>query len=65
MQMGCVDDVGLDHQVFINELGRISVVGMYATDSGCREIDLIWLFCRKKGVAPQLGWLGRVQHEFG
>ena len=59
MQMGCVDDIGLDHQVFINELGRISIVGMYTADSGGSEINLIWLFCREKGVDRSLA--GKVE----
>jgi hypothetical protein len=35
-----VDDVGLHHQVVVDEVGRIGVVGMNATDLGCGQVDL-------------------------
>lgn len=41
---GGVDDVGLDHQIFVDKLRRVGVVGMDAADSGRGEIDLVGLF---------------------
>ncbi len=38
---GGVDDVGLDHQVFVDELGGIGVVGVDAADLGRREVNLV------------------------
>ena len=34
MLMGGVDQVGLDHQVLVDEVGRIGIVGVDATDPG-------------------------------
>jgi hypothetical protein len=38
-QVGGVDDIGLDHQVFVDELRRIGVVGVDAADLGRGEDD--------------------------
>jgi hypothetical protein len=37
-----VDDVGLDHHVLVNELGGVGVVGVYATDLGRGQNNLVW-----------------------
>ncbi|MCY1293835.1 hypothetical protein D9M68_575460 [compost metagenome] len=41
MGMGGLDEVGLDHQVLVDEVGRIAVVGMNAAHLGRRQIDLV------------------------
>ena len=52
--VGGVDDVGLDHQVLVDELGRIGVVGMDAADLGCRQIDLVDAMGGEEGVDGML-----------
>ena len=37
-----IDDIGLDHEVVVDELRRVSVVGVDAADPGSREVDLLW-----------------------
>ena len=43
-----LDHIGLDHQVLVNEVCRIGTIGMDATNFCCCQVDLIWLFRRKK-----------------
>ncbi len=39
--MGGLDEVGLDHQVLIDEIGRVGIVGVDAADPGGGQIDLV------------------------
>ena len=39
-----VDDVRLDHQIVVEEVGRIGVVGEDAADLGGGEDDGVWPF---------------------
>ena len=39
-----VDHVSLHHQVLVDELGRVGVVGVDAAYFGCGQVDLGWLF---------------------
>lgn len=43
MLMGSLDHVGLDHQVLVDEVGRVGVVGMDAPHLGGRQIHLVRL----------------------
>ena len=56
-----IDDVGLHHQVLVDEFRRVSVVGVDATHLGSGQIDLVGLFFCKEGVDG--GLVGQV--EFG
>ena len=49
-----LDDVGFDHQVFVDELRRVGVVGVDAADLGSGEVDLFGLFGSKEGVDGSL-----------
>ena len=43
-----VDDVRFNHEVFINKLGRVYVIGMNAPYLCCRENHMIWFFLAKE-----------------
>ena len=47
-QMRRVDNIGLNHQVFIDEFGGKIVVGLNATDFCRRQIHLIYAGILKK-----------------
>ena len=59
----CVDDIGLHHQVVVNEFGRVGIVGMNANNCGCDLVDLVGLFLSKKGLNS--GLVGEVQLGMG
>jgi len=42
--VGRVDDIGLDHQVLVDEVGWVGVVGVDAPYFGCCQVDLVWFF---------------------
>jgi hypothetical protein len=48
--VGRVDDVGLHHQVVVDEVSRIGVVGMDATDLGGGQVDLAGALFGKEGL---------------
>ena len=48
--VGGVDDVGFDHQVLVDEFGRIGVVGVDAADLGGGQVDLVGPLFGKEGV---------------
>ena len=48
MGMGGVYDVGLHHEVVINKLSRVGVVGVNAAHLGCGQVHVVWLFLLKK-----------------
>lgn len=50
MGVGGVDEVGLDHQVLVDELGRVAVVGMDAADLGRGQIDLVDAMGGEEGI---------------
>jgi hypothetical protein len=56
-----VNDVGLDHQVLVDELGRVAVVGVNAADFGGGQVNLVGAFLGKEGIDGRL--IGEV--EFG
>src|SRR5450830_1511801 len=58
-----MDDVGLHHQVLVNELGQIGVVGMNAAYFGGGQIHLVWLFGFKKCLNS--GLVGEVELRMG
>jgi hypothetical protein len=39
--MGGLDEVGLDHEVLIDKVGRVAIVGMDTADPGGGQIDLV------------------------
>ena len=39
-----MDDVGLHDEVFIKELRPVGVVGVYSSNFGCGEVDLLGFF---------------------
>lgn len=59
MLVGCMDDIGLDHQIFVDELRRIGVVGKDAPDLGGCEKYVIRFFLSEKFVDRLLA--GQVQ----
>jgi len=42
--VGRMDDVGLDHEVFVDELSPVGAVGTYAADFGRGQHHVIWFF---------------------
>ena len=58
-----VDDVGFDHQVLVDELGRVGVVGVDATDLGCCKVNLIRFFCLEE--SPYGGLVGEIKLGVG
>lgn len=59
MRVGGMDDVGFDHQVLVDEFGRIAVVGVDAANFGRGEVDLLGLLFGEEGVDCLL--LGEVE----
>ena len=45
-----LDDVGLHHQVLVDEVGRVGVVGMNAADFGSGQVDLVGFFLGEEGL---------------
>ena len=39
--MRCMNDIRLNHQIFIDEVGWIDIIGVDPPDAGGREIDLV------------------------
>ena len=60
---GRVDDVGLHHQVLVDEFGRVGIVGVDAAHLGSGQVDLVGLFCNKKGANG--GLVSQVQFGMG
>ncbi len=60
---GGVDDIGFHHQILVNELCRIGVVGVNATDLGGGQVDLIGFFGFEEGAHG--GLVGEVQLGVG
>ena len=56
-----LDDVGLDHQVVVEEVGRIGVVGQDAADLGRREDDRIGLLRGDEALDLGLPCAGRAR----
>ena len=59
MAMRRMDHIGRHHQIFIDELRRIAVVGMNAAHPRRRQHHLIGAFCGKKGLHRRL--IGQIQ----
>ncbi|OGI65041.1 MAG: hypothetical protein A2W18_05635 [Candidatus Muproteobacteria bacterium RBG_16_60_9] len=47
-QMGAVDEIGLNHQVLIDEVGTVSVVGVDTANLRSRDENIVWSLCCKK-----------------
>ena len=60
---GRVDDVGLHHQVLVDEFGRVGVVGVDAAHLGGGQVDLVGLLRREEGAHGSL--VGKVQFRMG
>ena len=45
-----MDDVGLDNEVFVQELRPEGVVGVDAANFGCGEVDLLGFFVFKECI---------------
>ncbi len=58
-----VNHVGLHHQVLVDELGRVGVVGVDAADFGGGQVHLGGLFLCKEGLHG--GLVGQVQLRMG
>ena len=58
---GLVDDIGLDHQIDVDELGRIGVVGMDAADLGGGQDHMVDFLMAEK--IPHRRLTGEI--EFG
>ena len=58
-----MNDIGLHHQIVVNEIGRIGVVGVDAADPGRGEIHLIRPFIGKERLDIRLP--GQVQFGMG
>ena len=58
-----MDDVRLDHEVFVQELPAVNIIGMYATNFGRSEVDMVRLLGFKKGLHRCL--VGQVQFTPG
>lgn len=61
--VGRIDDVGLDHEVFVDEFGGVGVVGVDAADFGCGEVDLIGFFLGEEGANGSL--IGEIELGMG
>lgn len=57
--VGCMYDIGLDHQIFVDELRRIGVVGKDAADLGGCQKYVVRVFLGEKGIHRLLA--GQVQ----
>ena len=60
---GRVDHVGLHHQVVVDEVGRVDVVGVDAADAGGSQVDLVGALGGKEGAHG--GLVGQVQLGVG
>lgn len=60
---GGVNHIGLDHQIFVNELCRVSVIGINTANFGRSHVNLVWLFGSKKRTHSRL--VGQVQFLAG
>lgn len=58
---GFMHDIRLDHQVLVNELCGIGIVGVYTPHHGCGQIDVGWSFILEKRTHIRLAG----QIEFG
>ena len=58
-----INHVGLHHQILVDEVGRVGVVGMNATDLGGGQIDLSGLLRSKKRAYSRL--VGQVELFMG
>ena len=58
-----INHVGLHHQVLVDELGRVGVVGVNAAYFGCGQVDLGGLFFFKESL--HCGLVGQVQIGVG
>jgi len=47
---GRMDDIGFYHQVLIDELRRVGVVGVDTPYFGCYQIDLVEFFLLEKSL---------------
>ena len=56
---GLVDDIGLDHQVLVDEVGRIAVVGEDAADLGGGEDHHVGPFGLQEGA--DVGLAGKIE----
>ena len=54
-----MNDVGLNHEVFVQKLPAIDIVGVNSADFGSREVHMIRLFGLKKSLHRCL--VGQVQ----
>ena len=58
-----MDHVALDHQILVDELGRVGVVGMDAAHLGSSEIDLVDALALEEGADS--GLVGEVKFGMG
>ena len=58
-----MDDIGLDHEVVVDEFGRIGGVGMDAADLGGGQVDLVGPCCGQEGAHG--GLVGEVELGVG
>jgi hypothetical protein len=58
-----VNHVGLNHQVLIDEVSRVGVVGVNAAHLGCGHVDLVGLFLGEEGLHGSL--VGQVELGVG
>lgn len=49
-EVGVMDDVGLDDQIVVDELGRVGVVGVDAADLGCGQEDVVGALAFEEGA---------------
>jgi len=63
MAPGGVDNVGLDQQVFTNEIRALRVIGQDAADLGGGHEDVCWRFRREKAVGRRP--VGQIQVAVG
>jgi len=54
MAIGTVDNVGLDHQIIVEKLGPIGVIGLNATHFGCCQENIVRLFLGKELIDSRL-----------
>jgi hypothetical protein len=54
MQMGGMHHIGLHHQVVVDEISRVGVVGVNATNFGRREVHLRGPLLVKQGLHCRL-----------
>jgi hypothetical protein len=49
-----MDDIGFHHQVLINELCWVGIVGVYPAHLRRGQINLVWLFLGDEGLHCRL-----------